>query len=101
MEKLTCWKVLIIFGVCVVMSSLISSQGCGKYCICSLERTDCYFSHDNEGMCMGEVPLMETYVLNIYGPVCENARRLLKENTFHNTIKVLHNDVCGAIPGCR
>ena len=50
---------------------------------------------------MGQVLLLETYVLNIYDPVCENARRLLKENTFHNMIKVFCNDVCGGIPGCR
>ena len=94
-----CQIVSILF--LTVFTDISTTQGCGKYCICSLERTDCYFSFDNDGNCLGKVPQLETYVLNIHGPVCDNVRKLLRQNTFSNTIKVFHNDVCDGVANCR
>ena len=39
--------------------SLIRSQGCGKFCVCTLEQTDCYFTVE-KGVCLGEVSVLET-----------------------------------------
>ena len=89
-----------LFSFFLFCVGLASSQGCGKYCVCSLEQTDCYFTIEN-GECLGDVSVLETYVLNIHGPLCLSARRMLKKATFHNTVKVLHDDVCGSIPNCR
>ena len=97
MENLKYFSFLLL---CTFIFNVVDSQGCGKYCVCSLEQTDCYFSTEN-GVCFGQVSVLETYILNIYGPVCSDARKTLKTAMFHNTVKVLHNDICGSIPNCR
>ena len=96
MEKLF-FTLLII---CSSYISLITSHGCGKFCVCTLDKTDCYFTYEN-GVCIGEVSMLETYILNIYGPLCPDAHQKLKSSMFHNTVKVLHNDICIGIPNCR
>ena len=97
MESSNFLSVLAIFS-CIF--NVTTSQGCGKFCVCSLEVTDCYFTFE-DGMCLGQVSLLETYILNIHGPVCANARKVLKTEMFHNTVKILYNDVCRGIPNCR
>ena len=97
MENFNFFSFLVL---CALFFNVVDSQGCGKYCVCSMEQTDCYFTRENE-ICYGEVPVLETYILNIYGPVCSDARSTLKTGMFHNMVKVLHNDICGTIPNCR
>ena len=93
-------KFLAFVVISYFMIDFTSAQGCGKFCVCTLEQTDCYFTFE-DGVCLGEVSFLETYILNIYGPVCPNARKALKKSMFDNTVKVLHNDICGGIPNCR
>ena len=45
--------------------------------------------------------MIETYVLNIHGPVCIGVRDMLKKPLFANTVKVFHNDLCLETPNCR
>lgn len=97
MEGLNFLAVLAIFS-CIF--NVTTSQGCGRFCVCTLEETECYFTFEN-GKCLGEVSLLETYILKIHGPVCANARKLLKTGTFHNTVKIFYNDACNGIPNCR
>ena len=88
-------------GILSVLLTPALVEGCTKYCICSLEATNCYFDYDNSGVCVGEIPMTETYVINIYGPVCGEVREVLKKPLFANTVKVFHNDACLEIPNCR
>ena len=97
MENFNFLTVLLILSC---FHCLISYQGCGKFCVCTLEQTDCYFTME-KGVCLGEVSVLETYILNIYGPVCPKVRRKLHNEMFHNTVKIFNNDVCTGIPNCR
>ena len=76
MDKFYSLQFLVILSV--VWSSVVVEE-CTKYCICSLEVTSCYFDYDSSGVCAGEIPMIETYVLNIHGPVCIGVRDMLKE----------------------
>ena len=98
MDKFYSLQFLVILSI--VWSSVVV-EGCTKYCICSLEVTSCYFDYDNSGVCVGEIPMIETYVLNIHGPVCIGVRDMLKKPLFANTVKVFHNDLCLETPNCR
>ena len=95
------FKIVHFFLFLTALANVCSSQGCGRYCVCSLEKTDCYFSWDSDGSCLGKVPLLETYVLNVHGPVCDNVRKKLTKSLFGNTIKVFHNDNCEGVSNCR
>ena len=95
------FKIVHFFLFLTALANVCSSQGCGRYCVCSLEKTDCYFSWDSDGSCLGKVPLLETYVLNVHGPVCDNVRKELTKSLFSNTIKVFHNDNCEGVSNCR
>ena len=97
MENLNFVAILAIFS-CIF--NVTTSQGCGKFCVCTLEVTDCYFTL-KDGICLGEVSLLETYILNIHGPVCGNTRKVLTTEMFHNTVKIFYNDVCNGISNCR
>ena len=98
MDKFYSLQFLVILSI--VWSS-VAVEGCTNYCICSLEVTSCYFDYDNSGVCVGEIPMIETYVLNIHGPVCIGVRDMLKKPLFANTVKVFHNDHCLETPNCR
>ena len=98
MEKFSSFAFCLLF---VVVFGLCHGQLCSKYCICSLERTECFFDYADNGLCLGVVPLSETYVINIHGPVCAENRKLLKSSVFANTIKVFNDDICGDVPNCR
>ena len=98
MDKFYSLQFLVILSI---MWSPVVVEGCTKYCICSLEVTSCYFDYDNSGVCVGEIPMIETYVLNIHGPVCIGVREILKKPMFANTVKVFHNDLCLETPNCR
>ena len=98
MDKFYSLQFLVILSI--VWSS-VAVEGCTNYCICSLEVTSCYFDYDNSGVCVGEIPMIETYVLNIHGPVCIGVRDMLKKPLFANTVKVFYNDRCLETPNCR
>ena len=101
MQNFSKFAFLGIFAIFAVFTDLSSGQGCSKFCICSLEHTECYFDYANDGSCLGVVPLGETYVLVIHGPVCVENRKKLKESIFANTVKVFKDDICGDIINCR
>ena len=92
---------IIFFTIFLTLWSPLTGQGCGTYCVCSLERTECYFTRGVDGDCMGSIPLRETYVLSIHGPVCDEQRKKLKESIFDNTVKIFHNDACSGVLNCR
>lgn len=69
---------------------------CTEHCTCSLEKTVCYVED-----CDQDFPLVETYILHIYGMVCPAQRKVLSVPYFHNTIKMLYDDYCSNIPNCR
>ena len=99
MDILSSCRFLIIFSI---FWSACSAQTCGKYCVCSLESTECYFDYSKDGSCLGTVPLKETFILKIHGPVCDRVRNVLKkESIFANTIVILFDDICGGIRNCR
>ena len=98
MDKFYSLQFLVILSI--VWSS-VAVEGCTNYCKCSLEVTSCYFDYNNSGVCVGEIPMIETYVLNIHGPVCIGVRDVLKKPLFANTVKVFHNDRCLETPNCR
>ena len=72
------------------------ATGCPKMCSCTLEETVCYFTK-----CSDPVPLAETYVLKVHGPVCDRQRQILENPSFRNTIKCFYDDVCWNVPNCR
>ena len=85
----------------ILFIQVVCMYACTPECTCTLELTSCYFWQESEGKCVGSVPFEETYVLEVYGVVCENIRHKLSTSTYSNTIKVFHDDSCLKVPNCR
>ena len=97
------WKVLrdktqnflkMIFWI-ILLVLVGFAQSCPKVCLCSLEKTTCYFTR-----CSDAVPLSETSMLEIHGPICNRQRQILADQAFHNTIKWFLDDTCLNVPNC-
>ena len=95
--------------ICFIFSLLFTgfwsvdcAEICTKYCVCSIEMTECYFDYTDQKTCVGQIPMIETYILKVHGPFCESARTLWQqESIFQNTVLILSNAQCEGLRNCR